>query len=94
MLCGSILKYDYDVITALIDWDLLELSDVTILSPQELVNLKTLYGHYSCVQNDQLPTDWSQYYQWMQRFQNEATLELQKYNELNIAKYPNCLRKI
>lgn len=76
----SLLKYDFDVIAALIE---LELSDITVLSPQEFVNLQTWYAHYDCVQNDQLPKNWGEYYSWMQRFQNEASIELQKYNNLH-----------
>jgi len=83
LITGALLKHNCDVIAALIEFDLLELSDTTVFSAQELVNLKTNYGHYACVQNDQLPKDWSEMNFWMRRFQNESAIELQKYNELH-----------
>jgi hypothetical protein len=50
LIVGGMLKYYCDVIAALIEFDLLELSDITVLNPQEFINLKTWYGHYDCVQ--------------------------------------------
>lgn len=83
LILGALFKHNFDLISILVELDLLELSDITILSPQEVINLKTNFGHYHCVQNDQLPKDWASYPKWMQRFQQEASLELQKYNELH-----------
>jgi hypothetical protein len=39
LIAGALLKYDFDVVAAIIELE--ELSDITVLSPQELVNLKT-----------------------------------------------------
>lgn len=63
------LKYNFGIIAVIIELE--ELSGITVLSPQEFVNLQTWYAHYDCVQNDQLPRDWFEYYNWMQRFQRE-----------------------